>query len=715
MPEENDLKSYNVRVQTNKTANDNKSEPSNDFDISTEQTMFSQSSLNDNDKNGEQKEGKGGESLNISAIEKQEQKLSYPKSILIIISNVFCNSYSFYGMQSILVLYLSRQLGYNNDDATIIFHIFAMSAYFLCIMGAIVSDSWLGRFNTISYFFIVYVIGGALISVPPLNLPATVFTMIGLTLTAIGAGGVQPCLSAFGGDQFEMPAQENKITSYFSLYYFSINAAALCSYIVTPILREDVHCFDEKECYLLAFGAPTLVVGISAIVFILARPLYKIKPPSGNMVVLVSKTIAEAIATKWQERKTNPREHWLDYADKKYDHQQIEGIKVLMRVLVLFLPLPFFWALFCQQGSRWTLQATRMNGDMGSWNIKPEQMQMFNPLLVLIFIPLCEFSVYPLLNLVRFRSPLQKLSLGGILAGIAFIISGLVEVKMQETYPTLPSAEIAQLRVYNGELCDYTITTNLANYEFDINSLETYVNKSISIDSSNGLNLQLKFNSKSLHNCASLPTQRCFLQSEKSFYVLMNSRNTTHPIICAEDTIAKPIRGLPLARVLANVNSSRRIHWMNSKGSVEHTEHASQRILTAFKADKYQLLIDNVIIETVKLEVGGIYTILIAEESSSEYHSNIVIVTNPNSVSILWQIPQYVVMTLGEVLFSVTGFEFSYSQAPDSMKSALQAFWLLTIAFGVRIFPLRCFDVGRYDYIYVYCISVYAKQSSTQH
>jgi len=38
-------------------------------------------------------------------------------------------------------------------------------------------------------------------------------------------------------------------------------------------------------------------------------------------------------------------------------------------------------------------------------------------------------------------------------------------------------------------------------------------------------------------------------------------------------------------------------------------------------------------------------------------------------VSILWQFPQVLVMTIGEILFSVTGLEFSYSQAAPSMKS----------------------------------------------
>merc|ERR1712111_193195 len=67
---------------------------------------------------------------------------------------------------------------------------------------------------------------------------------------------------------------------------------------------------------------------------------------------------------------------------------------------------------------------------------------------------------------------------------------------------------------------------------------------------------------------------------------------------------------------------------------------------------------------------------------TNRIRSNLYTVTTPNSIHILWQVPQYFVITASEVMFSVTGLEFSYSQAPASMKSVLQAAWLLTVAFG---------------------------------
>ncbi|XP_017472599.1 PREDICTED: peptide transporter family 1-like [Rhagoletis zephyria] len=640
---------------------------------------------------------------NISEAEGQIKNLPYPKSVFFFLNNEFFRSVYYYGMHTVLVLYLSRQLLYSDDDATIIFHVFAVVNNFLCVLGAIISDGWLGRFKAISYFSLVYVAGAALIAlgaVPPLNLPARTITLTGLALIGLGSGMMKPSISAFGGDQFKLPEQVKQLATFFSLYYFAVNAGALISITATPILREDVYCFGEQECPSLAFGGPAILMAVSLFIFILGRPFYKSKAPAGNVVMLVSKTVGNAIATKWKEKKTNPRKHWLDYADKKYDRQLIEDVKVLMRILVLYLPLPVFWALFDQQSSRWTIQATRMDGDMGSWDIKPDQMQMLNPLLILAFIPLYELAFYPLLGLVGIRRPLQKLTLGGIFAGIAFVVSGLVELQLEKTYPVLPSAGNAQLRVYNGELCDYSITTNLTNFNFDVESLNMYEN-STDIGSEGFLYVRFDVTSKSA-SCDSFPSQTFIFNSSTSHYLFLNSKNTAQPLVWGVDTISKPSRGYPLGRTLANVEPSRQIDWKNKKGTIQHTEPATLRNITELKSGTYQILVDNVEIVSVYLKVGGIYTILINEDSSGQYRNNVLVVTEPNSMSIFWLIPQYVIMTLGEVLFSVTGLEFSYAQAPLTMKSVLQACWLLTMAFGnllvIIIAKLSLFDSQAYEF-----------------
>ena len=62
-------------------------------------------------------------------------------------------------------------------------------------------------------------------------------SIIGLFLTAIGLGAIEPCTAALGGDQFNLPEQETQLTGFFSFYYNTINAGMLVSIIVFPILR----------------------------------------------------------------------------------------------------------------------------------------------------------------------------------------------------------------------------------------------------------------------------------------------------------------------------------------------------------------------------------------------------------------------------------------------------------------------------------------------
>src|SRR5262245_12328131 len=54
----------------------------------------------------------------------------------------------------------------------------------------------------------------------------------------------------------------------------------------------------------------------------------------------------------------------------------------------------------------------------------------------------------------------------------------------------------------------------------------------------------------------------------------------------------------------------------------------------------------------------------------------------PGQVSIWWQAIPYVFLTLGEVMVSVTGLEFAYTQAPRRMKATVMGFWSLTVSLG---------------------------------
>nr|GFU11943.1 solute carrier family 15 member 2 [Nephila pilipes] len=86
-------------------------------------------------------------------------------------------------------------------------------------------------------------------------------------------------------------------------------------------------------------------------------------------------------------------------------------------------------------------------------------------------------------------------------------------------------------------------------------------------------------------------------------------------------------------------------------------------------------------IGSITLNSGGSYTVFILQKASWNIREMHILTTvDANKVHRLWQIPQAIVIAAGEVMFSVTELDFSYSQAPSSIKSVVHAIWLLTSA-----------------------------------
>ena len=66
---------------------------------------------------------------------------------------------------AVLVLFLNRVLGFTEDISTILFHAFIALCYFTCIFGAIIADSFFGKYRTIFYISIVYAIGQMVLTI----------------------------------------------------------------------------------------------------------------------------------------------------------------------------------------------------------------------------------------------------------------------------------------------------------------------------------------------------------------------------------------------------------------------------------------------------------------------------------------------------------------------------------------------------------------------
>ena len=126
----------------------------------------------------------------------------------------------------------------------------------------------------------------------------------------------------------------------------------------------------------------------------------------------------------------------------------------------------------------------------------------------------------------------------------------------------------------------------------------------------------------------------------------------------------------------------RLIQGSETKLQFDLRKSVKETMLTDLSAGIYDIYLDDTPVQkSVHLRRGGVYTI-VGYLSNTVKAVKVLTITPENSVHILWLLPQYIVITMGEVMFSVTGLEFAFTQAPISMKSLLQAAWLLTVAIG---------------------------------
>ena len=112
-------------------------------------------------------------------------------------------------------------------------------------------------------------------------------SFIGLALIGLGTGGIKPCVSAFGGEQFKLPEQAKHVATFFSIFYASINSGRLISTILTPILRKEVKCFGQDSCFPLAFGVPTALMIVAVCKYIQYMNLMCVARPCCCIDILI--------------------------------------------------------------------------------------------------------------------------------------------------------------------------------------------------------------------------------------------------------------------------------------------------------------------------------------------------------------------------------------------------------------------------------------------
>jgi POT family proton-dependent oligopeptide transporter len=320
-----------------------------------------------------------------------------PPGIPYIIANEAAERFSYYGMRTILTIFMVRYLslmsdtvgpGMSNAEAQEHYHTFSSWVYFFPIIGAIVSDALTGKYRIIIGVSVLYCLGHlALACIGGGVLTSEQWLWLGLFLIAIGSGGIKPCVSAHVGDQFGK-RNEHLMEKVYQWFYFSINFGSTLSTMLTPWLLE---WYGPH----VAFGVPGVLMAIATLTFWLGRNRY-IHVPPGGMTFL---------------REVFSR----------------DGVLTILRLALVYLCIAVFWALFDQTSSAWVLQAEDMNLRWLGIDWLPSQIQVLNPILVMVLIPLFQFVVYPAINRVFRLTPLRKIGIGLFVMTAGFGLSAIVQ------------------------------------------------------------------------------------------------------------------------------------------------------------------------------------------------------------------------------------------------------------------------------------------------
>ena len=317
-----------------------------------------------------------------------------PPGVPYIVGNEAAERFSYYGVNGILVIFMTTflmnahgQLDVMNEiEANKWYHRFVTAVYGLPLLGAVLADAVLGKYRTIFWLSIVYCFGHLTLALNDTRMGL----VIGLGLIALGAGGIKPCVSANVGDQFGARNQ-HLLQRVYTWFYFSINAGSALATIIIPILLH-----DKRFGPHWAFGLPGIAMLIATVVFFVGRKKFVHIPPAG----------------------IGP--FFVQFAER-------ENLKSIFNLLI---PVPFvamFWALWQQNFSSWVKQAEKLDRHMFGHEWLPEQIQTVNPGFVLVMLPLFSYVVYPLLGKVWRLTPLRKIGIGLFVNALAFVMVALIQ------------------------------------------------------------------------------------------------------------------------------------------------------------------------------------------------------------------------------------------------------------------------------------------------
>jgi POT family proton-dependent oligopeptide transporter len=305
----------------------------------------------------------------------------HPPGLTILFLTQMWAEFSFFGLQALLVYYMTKHLGFSQAKSSLIYGVYGAAAFFSPVFGGLIADRWLGRTASV-------IAGGAMMMFGHFAMAFESLLFPALVLVALGNGLFIPPLATQVGSLY---GDDDPRKSYaYSAYYMGINLGGLLAPLVCGTL-------GELYGWHWGFAAAGVGMGIGLLVYV---SCLRFLPP---------------------EPKRLPRSERRSIGGSPIDAAKIRSLFLIISMVVLFR------VGYEQSGNviaLWVSDRTdRSTALFGSNALIPATwFQSINPLLIILLTPV-------LIRIWRSRRRkenvphlLRRMSFGCVLAGLAMML-----------------------------------------------------------------------------------------------------------------------------------------------------------------------------------------------------------------------------------------------------------------------------------------------------
>ncbi|KAI3981518.1 hypothetical protein MKX01_008935 [Papaver californicum] len=392
--------------------------------------------------------------------------------LIIIVDIAECMAY--YGISANLITYLTGPLGQSTVTAAANVNTWVGFIWMLPVFGAVLADSFLGRFPTIIFSTLIYVLGLGLLTLSVVLLSLigphdclhnnnsiictfpsfqVIFFFCSLYLVAFGRAGFKPCVQAFGADQFDArnPEECKSKSSFFNWWYFGICLGSSISRLFLTYIQDNVS-------WSVGFGISTISLAVALIVFLLGTQTYRysVKKENENPILRITQVFVAA-AKNWKRsdesqdgevskcRGKRVGVHQFRFLDKALINpinptknvrqcsiSQIEDAKMTLRLVPIWISCLIYAVVFAQSTTFFVKQGNTMDRSIGtSFQIPAAALQILINVSIFLFIPLYDFALVPLARTFTGKpngiTMLQRIGFGMFLSTLSMVIAAVIE------------------------------------------------------------------------------------------------------------------------------------------------------------------------------------------------------------------------------------------------------------------------------------------------